>query len=480
MTTTRKLWIAWFFLVFGLFNIFGPRWESYRRPSDPPDVSLTTIMGRLDDWQCLGVLTSDSGDTERYFAYANAMLGRPYTAAYVRKAGDSQAMKAAAGTAPYFIHVTPARPLLPWRDFAVEYPPGMLIFALAPALLTHNFALYHLLFSIEMGLLLTLSVFVAVRAMERVAPGQGQRTLEFALATTLALGFIATRRYDACVSLSLGLTLFALAARRPAGAGAALAFGVIAKGAPILFAPLGVFYYATARRWRALLVSLAAAALLCLVACGGYLWLAGAHWGDAFAYHADRPLQVESTFSALLIFLQIFDPHLISHAVYTFGSLNIVSPYEPLLRPVAEAAPILAMAACAFWTWRALSRQKVGDLDRLVILAKSACAIIIAFSVLGKVFSPQYLVWLTPVAAIASLRAAPKTTIWLFVGLGLSQLEYPYLYTFLASSLTPFFGLVVLLRNGALLIWATKLLLAAPERVADEAALASAAQAPAA
>ncbi|WP_294533583.1 hypothetical protein [uncultured Rhodoblastus sp.] len=457
MIDRRSLWSTWVVLVFGLFNVYGPSLQSYRAPGDPPGISADTLARRLDPLQFFSVLVRNDGDAARYFSYANAMLGRPYATYYVRGMEEWTLAPDGAQDPGAFPTVAPPRPLLPWRDFSMEYPPGMAIFALLPALLTRDFDLYHRLFGLEMELLLTLSVFCAVQATERLAPGQGARTLAFALATTAALGFIAARRFDACVSASLGLTFWALAAGRPAGAGAALAFGVVAKGAPILFAPLGAIFYARTGRWRELFASLKAAGAVCLVAGLAFLALAGDHWRDAFAYHGARPLQIESTWSAALILLAAAKPSLVSGSVYTFGSDNLVSAYEPLLRPLAETAPLLAILAVCCWLWRTL-RQSRGEFDRFVALAKAVCVVVVAFSALGKVFSPQYLVWLTPVAAIASLQSTRAAKASLLAGLFLTQLEYPFFYTFFAADLPPIFGLLALTRNLALMFWAAQLL----------------------
>jgi hypothetical protein len=461
--STAGLWALWLATVFGLFNLWGPSLQSTRTPADPPGISADTLARRLDPLQFLGVVARNDGDTARYFSYANAMLGRPYSTFYVRPMEDWTLSSAAREPlAAAFPTVAPPRPLWPWRDFSMEYPPGMAVFALLPALLTRDFDRYHRLFCLEMELLLTFSVFCAVRATEKLAPGQGARTLGFALAATAALGFVAARRYDACVSASIGLTLLALAARRPAGVGAALASGVVAKGAPILFAPLAAVFYAADRRWRELFDSLAAAAAVCLVAGLAFLALAGDHWRDAFAYHGARPLQIESSWSAGLILLSALEPSLVSGSVYTFGSDNIVSSHEPMLRGIAEIAPFVATLAVCFWFWTAL-RQCSGEFDRFVALAKGVCAVIVAFSTLGKVFSPQYLVWLTPVAAIASLQSTRAAKACLLAGLALTQLEYPFFYTFFAASLPPAFGLLALTRNLALIFWAAQLLLSSPE-----------------
>ncbi|MGO9428913.1 hypothetical protein, partial [Rhodoblastus sp.] len=134
MNSTRKLWTIWCLLVFGLFNLYGPSLSSYRTPDDPPEVPGRTVALRLDTLQMLGVLARNDGDTARYFSYANAMLGRPYSSFYVRKMEDwTVAASAEEPNAGAFAIVTPERPLLPWRDFSMEYPPAMAVFALLPA-----------------------------------------------------------------------------------------------------------------------------------------------------------------------------------------------------------------------------------------------------------------------------------------------------------------------------------------------------------
>ena len=228
MNSNRKLWALWFFLVFGLFNIYGPPLQSYKRADDPAGVSAQQIAQRLTALQFIGVLARNDIDTARYFAYANAMLGRPYSSFFVRKMEDWRVPASSEQGRGHPI-VTPARPLWPWRDFSMEYPPGMAIFALGPALLTDDLATYHFLFGLEMEVMLSLAVFAAVRSTEKLSPGQGARTLGYAIGVTAAIGSLAARRYDACVSLSLGLTLLGLATRRPARAGLALAFGVVAR-----------------------------------------------------------------------------------------------------------------------------------------------------------------------------------------------------------------------------------------------------------
>jgi hypothetical protein len=87
---------------------------------------------------------------------------------------------------------------------------------------------------------------------------------------------------------------------------------------------------------------------------------------------------------------------------------------------------------------------------------------LVAYMVLGKVFSPQYLTWLLPAGVLASL-AAGRTEQRLFVAAMIAtQVIYPLLYlTALPWTASPLFGAVVLVRNGLLGAWPVRVLHAA-------------------
>ena len=180
-------------------------------------------------------LLRDDGDTKRYYAYANAMLGRPYDQFFVRPGEDGS------GGGAHSL-ITPGHALIPWRDFPVEYPPGVLIAALPPALFAPDFASFHFLFSLEMELMLTAAAWLGVRSAERLRPGAGRPTLILSIVYLVALGVIGARRYDGLVALAIAAAVYGLAARKPALAGFALAASVLAKGAPALIAPIGAWH----------------------------------------------------------------------------------------------------------------------------------------------------------------------------------------------------------------------------------------------
>ena len=463
------LWLMWGLVVFGAFNIYGPSLWSYRAEAKAQQLTQAELIARLTPWQFVGLLLRNDNDTARYFSYANAILGRPYGGYYVRPmTGWTESEDENARQKPTAL-VQPDRPLLPWRDFSVEYPPGMLVFALAPALLTRDFGAYHLLFSIEMEFLLTLALWLGMKSAELIRPGLGREVLSLSIPCVAALGIIAVRRYDAAVALTLAAAFYGLIAARPVTSGLALAAGAVVKGVPVLLAPIGVIFYASQRAWGALARSLAAASLVMALAGAAFFALAGSHAADMLFYHGDRPVQIESLYGGALAFARVFDPD-IAETVASFGSANIASAYEPLLRRLGSILPLLAVAGVYIWLWRALRRATDG-LTRFRVLLAAICGVLVALMALGKIFSPQYLVWLMPLGVMASALSSSRSRIQFFMVCLLTQIEYPFVYAFFSAALDPRFGLLVLVRDVILLWWGVLLMVEAeaPAPVVAEA-----------
>lgn len=82
-----------------------------------------------------------------------------------------------------------------------------------------------------------------------------------------------------------------------------------------------------------------------------------------------------------------------------------LQPFETALATVATALGVAAVAALA---WR--RARRTGQFDVLAV----SVAVLAAYLVLNKVFSPQYLLWLLPLLVMA---AFPAPSIWVLVGI---------------------------------------------------------------
>jgi hypothetical protein len=109
---------------------------------------------------------------------------------------------------------------------------------------------------------------------------------------------------------------------------------------------------------------------------------------DAIRYQLDRPVQVESL-PALVV--RAVDPS--APAVSSYRSDGLDSPAGS---PSAAAFAALGLAAVALLSVGAARSSR--DPRTLVLASLGAVA---AFATFGKVLSPQYLVWVLPLGALA-------------------------------------------------------------------------------
>jgi hypothetical protein len=172
---------------------------------------------------------------------------------------------------------------------------------------------------------------------------------------------------------------------------------------------------------------------------------------DLLRYHGERPIQVESTWGALLA---IAGAVVSVQATFTHGSLNVLASFDGPLRTLASVLPVAAWLALI-----AHASRRGADERRMIRLVSVA---LVAYMVLGKVFSPQYLTWLLPAGVLASLTAGRAERRLFVAAMIATQVIYPLLYlTALPWTASPLFGVVVMARNVLLAVWAVRLLRAA-------------------
>jgi uncharacterized membrane protein len=321
--------------------------------------------------------------------------------------------------------------LIPYRDFAVEYPPGALTVFILPA----AFANYASAFAWEMAVCGVVLVAV-VAAIRREA------AFYVALAPVLA-GSLILSRFDLWPALLTVAALAALLRERHRLGWGLLGAAVAAKLWPLVIVPLALVWSYRAGRIRASLVGLAVAAAVfapfAILAPHG-LW-------DSLRGQASRPLQIESLGASL--FTAFGSPHVIS----SHGSQNVAGHGSiAALFALLQVTVLVAL-------WIAFVRGPATG-DRLVRYSAAAVCAFIAF---GKVLSPQFLLWLIPLVPLVRGRRGLFATGLLTLALMLTQVWFPrrywdYVYGFHNAD-------AVLARNAALV--ALLLVLVWPARVAQ-------------
>jgi hypothetical protein len=163
---------------------------------------------------------------------------------------------------------------------------------------------------------------------------------------------------------------------------------------------------------------------------------------EALTRQTNRPLQIESLGAGVL---------LVAHAVAGLditmrsghGSQNLVGGLPDAIAAVQTVLQLVALAC--IWVW--FARGPVTR-DRLV---QAWVAAVCAFVALGKVLSPQFLIWLIPLVPLVRGRRAMVAGGLLAVALVVTQVWFPFRYWRLALDFDTLASWLVLVRDLVLL-----------------------------
>jgi hypothetical protein len=335
---------------------------------------------------------------------------------------------------------------VPYRDFAVEYPPGALPTFVVPALSAGegDESGFRRAFETLMwiaGAVCLLGVVLTLVSME-APPARLLAATGFVAVAPLLLGSVFLSRYDLwpAALTSVGLAFF-VSGRERLGLGA-LGLATATKVYPALLAPLAVVYLWRRRgRREALLGAAVFAAAAAAVVVPFAVISPGGIW-DALTRQASRGLQIESLGSAVLLAAHHaagFEIEMRSSA----GSQNLVGTAPDVLATLHSLVQGLAVLG----VWVAFAR---GPVDRERLLRMSAL-VVCAFVALGKVASPQFMIWLIPlVPLVRGLRGLTASAL-LAVACVLTQVWFPFRYWDLALEFDEPASWLVLVRDLVLL-----------------------------
>jgi glycosyl transferase family 87 len=279
---------------------------------------------------------------------------------------------------------------LPYRDVLFEYPPlAAPPIALAGLFGTDETA-YRWAIAVMM-FVLAVGVLMLVRALARRTGGDERLAVAAVALAPLLTGAMVRNHFDMLpVALTLAALLLVLSGRAVAGFGV-LGIATMTKGFPLVVAPVALAWLVgrgerrTALRAAAVLgaVVIALAASAVAISPSGAL--------DSVRYQTARPVQVESLPS---LGVRLVDALGGAPAVpvKSYRSDGLLHPYGGTF---AVAVAAIGAAAVALLAAGAARRR---DPRTLVLASLGAVA---AFATFGKVLSPQYLVWILPLGALA-------------------------------------------------------------------------------
>jgi hypothetical protein len=246
------------------------------------------------------------------------------------------------------------------------------------------------------------------------SPGERrERLLTFALGLGL-LSHSAFDRLDLVLGALLLLALVLLGQRRWFWSFVVLALAIAYKVVPVIVAPMWVMASLADRAGRrGAVLAAAGRGLLLAVLVGCFLvpfaLLAGPRCLIFLTYHGERGLEYASTYSGVLGTLyQMAGVQTVLR--WSHGSWDLDVPLAPLL---TRLAPVLLAVLITGATLMLLRRAAPGRgvEPRGVGTAEFAGHVLLAMLLLllaNKVFSPQYLLWVLPLAPLVPLRGGPR------------------------------------------------------------------------
>ena len=332
---------------------------------------------------------------------------------------------------------------VPYRDFTVEYPPGALPVFVAPAargdegdLQGYTKSFERLMATCGAALLVALALglsalgvswtrFVGALAVAAVAP--------------LLLGSVVLSRFDLWPAALTAAALAALLSGRLRLGHGLLGAGVLAKIWPGVLVPLAVAHVWRTRGRREALVCLGVTVAVVAAVALPFVVLSPHGVWRSFERQVSRPLQIESLGAALIV---------MSHHVFgtgvtmisSRGSQNIGGTAATVVGWVQTVFQLGALLA--LWVTFARRRRTREE------LVQFAAAAVVAFVALGKVLSPQFLVWLIPLVPFVRRWSAAA---FFVVALVLTQAWFPQQYWDYALGFDEKVSWLVLARDVVLL-----------------------------
>jgi Glycosyltransferase family 87 len=298
----------------------------------------------------------------------------------------------------------------PFRVLPPEYPLLTLVAFSLPLLAPAQW--YQVVFAISMALIAGI-IYLLLRRYRSTGAA-------IAFVVYLVIGSWATAlgRFDLIpAGLIVGAVMLAVR-RKWQWAFALLALATLLKLFPVILIPpfliaqqmLSKEKWTAWNRWSGLGIFVG----ICAVVTVFSLTLNIANTIFPFHYFLNRPIQVES-FPATLLWLGKFQGYAIQW-VFTYQSLNFLSP---LAHKVSLLSNVLLVAGLlyAFWLqWR-------GKID----LPMACLMTLLVLLVTGKVFSPQYLIWVAPLVAYVGQANWKWLVSWTTISI-LTLIIFPFMY----------------------------------------------------
>jgi hypothetical protein len=362
---------------------------------------------------------------------------------------------------------------VPYRDFAMEYPPGAAVMFVLPATRAVaggstddpswtplNAAGRRYYRGFESLVLFLMAAIIVLTALTLSAMARPYRTVMLSLAVValspLLIGQVLPERFDVWPAALTGAALAAFVRERYRMGGTVLGLGAAAKIYPALLLPVLVIV-AVRRRGVREGVFVAASAVGALVAVLVPFSIASfsGTW-RSLRIQFTGGLQIESLASSLLVIASHVADEASDFTTRGAGGglirTNLDGPGVGVTTTVLDV--LVPAALCLLWV--NLARSKRDAREDLLRYAAGSLATVL---VLGTVLSPQYVVWLIPLVPLVGGGRGTAAILLFVVAAVLTNVWIPDRYFEYQQHLEAGPASILLARNLALLAIALVLLL---------------------
>jgi hypothetical protein len=295
---------------------------------------------------------------------------------------------------------------IPYHDFYDEYPPGSVpVFAAPAAIWDAHYVLVFKLLMAACGLgCVACSAWIVQRL--RLSPWR----LDPLVLAPVLMGPVFLNRYDPLPAFLTSLALVALLRARTVTTGALLGADTAIKIYSVVTLPLA---------WRRLRAPRRPA--LAFLVAGGILFLpffliAPGGVGFSVKTQIERHLQIETLGSSILLAGSKLGIHHVDWIYGKPGSIDLGGVVPDVVASLSSALALVLVALVAVRYWRG------PDTDARLVTAWAGA--VAAWTVFGKVLSPQYMTWLAPLVPLAAGRRGLQAAAVFLAALMLTQVEY--------------------------------------------------------
>ncbi len=349
-----------------------------------------------------------------------------------------------------------AVPLFSGEVPTIEYPPLALVFIAIPYLFGSTPWGYETAWVAMMVVVLIAGLMMTSRLARDVGCDESRAMVLYAVLCLVMWEFVLDRFDIIAMVLTLASVLLFVEKRYP-WAFVLLAFGALVKVYPILLFPVFFIFLARERRWRDALVSTAAMLVFGVVVVAVFWLIDPSTVTNFLEYNTGRPLQIESVASSVVYVISLLGLTDVwiqpSTADGSFLSDNLRGPLADSLADwMLPLAIVLVIVVWALYLWR----SRPGEGLELLMLASVAC--ILVFMVFNKVFSTQYLIWLSGAVLVYAMvspgRLGRRLVLLTVAALVLGQLDFAYNVGYLGGGdAIDTAGMLIILVKNAVVVW---------------------------